>query len=441
MKARPILFLIVTVSSLLTGLWLRTQLRPKPLADIALSQDGAEIPMEVYGGHLFVQATVNGKTGQFLLDSGAADMFISEAKALSLGLVHPSQISPPGSASENASENALENKLQGTRTQATGTQTTRVQNKPTIYVPNVSFQIGALTLTDHRSVVMSKAEVTGLSQYFGRTLDGILGHEFFQQLVVEMDYAQGRLRLHHPKTYRYQGSGQPMLLQVNDRRAYLKAEIAPYGHQPLSATLLLDSGSNGALSIKAGCGVDRQLIAAAPQILQRQLTTFYGIQPIQMGRVQSLTLGTTQLKTPLTTFESDPRGACDRVTGKIGAQILRQFRVIVNYPQQQLILEPLSAPLSRPSDDYSYDLSGLWLQAEGAAFQTYRVANVFPQTPAAKVGLKKGDIVRQINGKSTQQMPLSQIRQLLSQPNPNLQLQIQRSSNVMEFRLGLAPLI
>jgi Aspartyl protease/PDZ domain len=373
--------------------------------------DETEVPFEVYGGHLFIQGKLNGVTpGRFLLDNGAADVFISEAKARSLRLTAQSSVTIPGGNKGIA----------------------------TVYVPDVTVKVGALTLKDHQSVVIPVADIKGLSQYFGRTLDGIIGYEFFQQLVVEVDYAKQVLRLHRPKNYKYQGIGQRLPLQIENRRPYVEATVQPYGYGVSAASLMVDLGSNGALSLTAGCGRDQSLRAAAPKLLQRQATTIHGAQQIYLGRIQALNLAQFHLETPLTHFETHPGAACDLISGKIGTQVLRQFRVIFNYPQQQLILEP-RANLNR-TDAYEYDLSGLRLQAEGDDFKTYRVGAVFSETPAARAGLQTGDILSQINQTPVQQLNLSQIRQQLSEPQTVL-IQVKRGVQLLPFRLKLQPLL
>ena len=116
-------------------------------------------------------------------------------------------------------------------------------------------------------MVIPAAEMKGLSQYFGRSLDGIMGYEFFQQLVVEVDYAKQVLRLHQPKNYQYQGIGQRLPLQIENRRSYVKTTVQPYGYGTIAATLMVDLGSNGALSMTAGCGRDQALKGDSAQTL------------------------------------------------------------------------------------------------------------------------------------------------------------------------------
>ena len=72
--------------------------------------------------------------------------------------------------------------------------------------------------------------------------------------------------------------------------------------------------------------------------------------------------------------------------------------------------------------------------------KTYRVGAVFPETPAAKAGLQKGDILSQINQTPAPQMSLSQVRQQLSQPQ-TISLQVKRGVQLVPFRLKLQPLL
>ena len=408
MKAKALFFFIVTITSGLIGLWLRSHLRPAPLATVSIPSNGTVVPLEIDGRHLFVRTTVSSPSkrqtpGLFLLDNGAADLFISEAKARALGLNLPPTSGP--------------------------------RSNETVYVPHLSFQVGTAKIVDDRSAVLSQAEQTRLSQYFGHPVDGILGYELFQQLVVEIDPAKHRLSLFSPQTYRDRGQGDRFSIQIKDRRPYLEATVLPYGNPPLPATLLVDLGSNGALSIAAGCGTERKLTTTAPKILQRLLTTIRGEQQILMGRVQALKLGPHSIQQPLTVFSTDAE-ACDRLSGKIGSQILQQFRLIFNYSQQQLRLEPQS-DLSRRG--YEYDLSGLWIQAQSRG-NAYRVETVFPDTPAAAAGLQAGDILLQINHRSVEQMSLSQIRQQLSRPGQTV-LQTQRGRKLVQSPLNLRPLL
>ncbi len=411
MKRQVITFLMVTGSSLLLGFVIRYYLPQKISAQVSMVSDRVEIPLEEEGNHLYLQGKINGTSAErLLLDSGAADMFVSEAKAKSLHLKAIAKANIPGPT----------------------------RNIPTANVPGLTIQIGGMTVKDQKSVMIPNAAMTGLKQYFGRPLPGIVGQELFEQLVVEVDYQHHVLRLHRPKTYRYQGKIKPIPLQIKGDRPYVEATVYPYGDEPIKGLFMIDTGSGGGLGISAGCGIDQKLIAAAPRTLLRKLTTIHGPSDVHLGRVQKVLVGQQALERPLTVFTKDTRGDCDRVTGKIGHQILRQFKVIFDYPHRQIILEPNS---NTPTDPYEYDLSGLWIQAAGEDFKTYRVGAVFPDTPAAKAGFQAGDAIKKINGESTTKMSLAQIKQTLSQSGQTIAVEAERGAQKITAALSLKPLI
>ncbi|HEY9826422.1 MAG TPA: aspartyl protease family protein [Stenomitos sp.] len=412
MKLRVYLFLIVTGLSLALGAFIRHTLNQRTQATLVWQGDTATVPFEDYGGHLYIQASANGTPAEnWIIDSGAADVFISQRKAAALNLQPQDQVSIPGES----------------------------HSVSTHYVPRLAVQVGPIALQDQESVAIPASETQGLEQYFGRSLTGILGYELFEQLVVELNYSQHRLRLHRPSTYRYQGTGIRLPLLIQNKRPYVEASILPYGSPPLQGRFMIDLGSNTSVSIKASCGLERRLLAAAPRTLQRQLTTIQGSTPVVLGRLQKFQIGEIAIRQPVAVVSATSKGECDRITGNIGNGILRQFNVILNYPQKQLILEPLRQPTEESAN--SYDLSGIALQAKGAQLNTYRIGNVFPHTPAAQAGLQIGDIVTQVNGKPSQKLTLVEVRQQLSQPNTTARLTIRRGTRKIDTRLNLKPLL
>jgi PDZ domain/Aspartyl protease len=404
---------MLTGFSLALGLVIRDRAQHKVKAQVSFPGDSVEIPFETYGNHLYLHGKLNNTvTHDLLLDSGAADIFISQSKAQAFNLKSVGKSSIPGGATGQV----LTNRVKG-----------------------VTLQLGALTLKDQESVVIPTAETTKLGQYFGRTVTGIVGYELFQQHVVEVDYHHQVLRLHHPQTYRYQGKAKPISLKVQGERPYVEMTVSPYGSPALKGLFLIDLGSGGALSLATGCGLDQRLIVAAPQILVRKLSTIHGAENIRLGRIRQVEIAQQSIDRPIAVFTADRTVECDRATGKIGNQILRQFKVILDYPHRQLILEP--NPRRSSTDPYEYDLSGLWLQATGADFKTYRIETVYPNTPAANAGIQSGDILKEINGQSTKKFSLPQIRQQLSQSGKNIKLVVERAAKPIQTFFALKSLL
>jgi PDZ domain len=393
------LFVLLIGFGLGLGLLIRDRLSQATHAQLVMTGNSAELPFEDYGGHLYLQGKINGDATQdLILDSGAADLFVSDSQAKALKL-------SPQSAK----------------------------------IPNLSWSLGGVTLQDRNSAVLSKTEGEGLEQYFGRRMSGIIGYELFEQLVVEVDFQRHTLVVHRPQTYQYSGKGQRIPLLIEDDRPYINATITPYGYPARSGKLMVDLGSNAALSLTAGCGFEQKLIAAAPRTLHRNLATIKGSNEIVLGRVQTVQFGAIQIQQPTAIFgKTEATEDCDRLNGKIGYQILRQFKVILDYPHRQLILE---TPQAVPPPTYDYDLSGLWLEASGPQLNRYKVGAVTKKTPAQSAGVKIGDEIIAINNRAVSGLTLVQVRQTLSQAGQEITLHLARKTKPITVRLLLQPLL
>jgi PDZ domain len=398
------LFVMLVGFSLGLGLLIRDRLSQRTHATLVMAKDTAELPFEDYGGHLYVQGKVNGiLTQDLIVDSGAADLFISESKGKALKLI-------PNSS----------------------------QNPSAVKPPNVLWALGTLTLKDRNSAVLSKSEIDGLEQYFGRRVSGVIGYELFEQLVVELDFQHHLLQFHHPKTYRYSGNGLRIPLMLEGDRPYINTTIEPYGYPARAGKLMVDLGSNAALYLTAGCGLSQQLIKAVPYTLHRKLATIKGTDEIVLGRVQQLQIGAIQIQQPVTIFSQTETEDCDRLNGKIGYQILRQFKVILDYPHRQLILE---TPQAAQLPIYDYDLSGLWLEASGPQLNRYKVGAITKNTPAQRAGVQIGDEIIALNNKAVSKLTLIQVRQTLSQSGQTVKLRLSRKTKPLTVHLLLQPLL
>jgi PDZ domain len=398
------LFVILVGFSLGLGFLIRDRLSKRTHATLVMAKNTVELPFENYGGHLYVKGKVNGiSTQDLIVDNGATDLFMGESQAKKLKLVP--------SSSETASA-----------------------AKP----PNVLWALGALTLKDRHSAVLSQSDIDGLERYFGRRVSGIIGYELFEQLVVELDFQRHLFKFHRPKTYQYSGNGLRIPLIIEGDRAYIKTTITPYGYPAKPGKLMIDLGSNAALHLAAGCGLSQQLIKAIPHTLHRKLATIRGTDEIVLGRVQQVQIEALQIQQPITIFSQTQTNDCDLLQGKIGYQILRQFKVILDYPRRQLILEPTQAA---KSPVYDYDLSGLWLEAIGTQLNRYKVGAITKNTPATRAGVKVGDEVKKIGNISASKLTLVQVRQALSQVNQTVNLELVRHAKPLTISLQLKPLI
>lgn len=182
------------------------------------------------------------------------------------------------------------------------------------------------------------------SRELGRSVDGFLGSNIFQNYVVEIDYANQVLRLHDPATFSYSGSGQRLPLQfLWDNIPSVHAEVVAQDGTAIQGTFLVDSGATTAVWLtKAFSDAHPEILSEEEAIAVPNVAAVGGEFSARLGWVPAVRLGGFLISMPLTQFSQNTSGifAAPDVAGTIGAQTLRRFTVIFDYPHREMILEP-----------------------------------------------------------------------------------------------------
>ncbi|WP_400190287.1 aspartyl protease family protein [Hymenobacter sp. B81] len=286
--------------------------------------------------------------------------------------------------------------------------------------PLVAFQSDSVrvSLADGAAVapaltmLLLSSDVFDLSGYVGMPIHGILGADVFRSFVVEVEAEARQLTLHRPETYRRPSAGRwaRLPLTLEGDKAYLETQVKVNDSLDMPVKLILDTGAGHALSLETGSDARIQL---PPQRLRTHLGRglsgdVYGY----LGRVRGLTLGPFQLTSLLTSFPDD-NSVRARVpvprNGNLGFELLKRFRVIIDYPHNQLLLRPNA--LYR--DPFEHDMCGLDLMAIGEGFRRYVVSRVEAGSPAAEAKLQPHDEILSINLLPTSNMSLTEISRLL----------------------------
>ena len=182
------------------------------------------------------------------------------------------------------------------------------------------------------------------SREVGRSTDGFLGSNVFRNYVVEIDYANQVLRFHDPAAYSYSGSGQRLPLQfIWNGIPTVQAEVVMQDGTAIMGTFLVDSGATTALWLtKDFSEAHPEFLSAQETIELPSVVAVGGEVSARLGHVAAVRLGGFLVSMPLTQFSQNTSGifASPFVAGTIGAQTLRQFKVIFDYRHREMILEP-----------------------------------------------------------------------------------------------------
>ncbi|MGA2533728.1 MAG: aspartyl protease family protein [Candidatus Aminicenantales bacterium] len=346
---------------------------PKDFA-IAGGLASTTVPFTLVNGHIYLQVKLDGQ-GPFLVlcDTGGANIVTPDV-AKSLGL---------------ASAGAIQGRGVGEKSEDVGLTKVR------------KLEVGDASLADQ---VFAVYPLGGLAEAEGVAAQGLIGYEVFKRFVVEIDYERGRLTLVLPDTFTYKGSGTAVSFKFNDRIPQVEGEI-----DGVPGKFDIDTGSRASLTILAPFAVKHNLKERYGAKVEA--VTGWGVGGSTRGlitRAGILKLGGVEVRGPVTELSLQTKGAFvdPYVAGNVGAGVLQRFNLIFDYGRGRIIFEP-NANNARP--DF-YDRSGMWLNLSKGVFQ---IIDVVAGGPAAEEGLKKGDEILSMDGKTPGQITLAEARSKL----------------------------
>jgi hypothetical protein len=365
--------------------------------------ESASLPFQTDGwGHIFLQGQVEGSKPVWLtIDTGASGSLLDADFARSLGL-------------ELAGEGAV--------TGPAGPVQTSFVRGARVKLPGVE-----LTLES-----ASAMPLEFLSRGCGRRIVAILGYEFFERFVVEIDHAARTLRLRDPDGFTYSGKGESIPITLHAQQPYIRAQVEIGQGKRLEGEFVVDLGSGATLMLASDFDARHGILAAAESPLRESAGGAGGAFELSVARVAALRVGTFTLQSPVVLF---PKGeiTAPGKAGNIGAGLLRRFRVILDYARERILLEPTD----RIAEPDEHDMSGLRFAGDGPDFTTLRVKRVSAGSPAAEAGVQREDILERVNGRAVSELGLSGVRDLLKRHGAELELVVRRGTTERNVKLVL----
>lgn len=255
-------------------------------------------------GHLLVQASIDsGPELWFILDSGAQGHTISAQYAAS----HPM---------DRVGEVAVATYF-------------GIQMQPVWRAR--SLRLGPITLADP---ILNQIDTTELADVLGTEFAGIIGFEFFRQAIIEVDLAGNQLQVHHADSAELQ-SLHWYPLTVDNAHPLVQATIP----QQSDGWYRLDLGAAGEpfgnviftspARKRLNLGADRQLQHVDA-----------GTYQFDIDRLDWIEVAGERFEQRSVAYSADQSGLfCDPFTvGNIGATLLSEHRVFLDYEQERFAL-------------------------------------------------------------------------------------------------------
>ena len=273
-------------------------------------QSALNIPLEIDNNIILMQVGVNNsKPLRFIFDTGASHTVLHSRRGAELGLKPEEQVS--GTATGGAIEGSL--------------------------TSGVSLKVAGAEVSDQQIGMVDFPLPPGFE------FDGVIGYDFINAFVVEIDYLKKVMNLYDPRTYSYKGRGEAIRLVLDDRRIPLvHVEIIPPAGAQLNALLGVDTGADRAFIFNNSFVKKHGLVASMTNIKESVGRGAGGEQQIVVGRAKAAQLGRFVFTNPTVGLVSAPErdGATKEGDWVIGGEMFRRFKVIIDYSRRQMILEP-----------------------------------------------------------------------------------------------------
>ncbi len=285
-------------------------------------------------------------------------------------------------------------------------------------------------------------DIFHLSSIMGKEINGILGHGFFRDFIVEINYGQKRLTFHDPSNYRYRKRRNATVLPliIKQNKSYIQAEIKQENNTIIPTLLVIDTGGSHALWLDVHTN---DLIIVPGNNFSTLLGTglngpIYG----KKGRVNQLKLGNIVFENVLGSFPdsisiSHALGLDGRL-GSLGAEVLSRFNIIFDYQGGTITLKPNKYF----KQDFIYNPSGIEVSNPIPGLPYFIISNVREGSGAYKAGIKIGDEIVSIQGTSVLKLSLNDIFIILrGKPGKKIRMLIKSQQQLIPVEFELERLL
>ena len=264
-----------------------------------------------------------------------------------------------------------------------------------------------------------------LSSTYGIKIDGIMGLSFLRRYVVALDYDKMEMAVFEPGSYQYPEGGYLLKQHFS---SIPKEVVEVNDNTDVRSQFYLDTGSGLCLLMTDDFIEDSAIFKTKRKFYAVNGLSFGGTVPMTLSVVKEIKLGPYSLRdVPVYKFK-DHYGVISYpdVSGVFGNDLMRRFNIVLNYPEHEIYIKPNK----HYSDHFDYSYTGLGFALVNGAIT---VTDIISGSPAAKAGLKEGDII--IGVETNFSNDIQAYKTLLQNANAKLRVTIMRNGQPHVIKL------
>ncbi|TGD59358.1 PDZ domain-containing protein [Flavobacterium humi] len=336
--------------------------------------------------------------------------------------------------------------------------------------------IGDLVDDNHEIYIVLDQDINFSSQ-LGIPVHGILGYHFFKDNFIEINYSKKKIIVYKnseafpPKKLK-KFEGVPLSLELE--KPYIEATVS-LNSKEIRTKLLVDTGGSDALWLFENKNTITVPEKYFDDFLGRGFSgDIYG----KRSRIDKIRIGEKDIDFPTTSFPDGQSlqsvSMVEGRNGSLGSEILKRFTVLFDYAHNRMYLKKNL----NFYDPFNYSMSGIEFQHSGLQWveekvelktefvksentktvfddrptnvkyefklkPLYEVSAVRKDSPGDLAGIKKGDIIRKINGRNAFNYKLQEINDLMqSEEGRVIFLEIERNKGeILKIKIQLKKIL
>lgn len=203
------------------------------------------------------------------------------------------------------------------------------------FIDGVTLAIGPVTLRNQRIMLLQLDNFRRQK----REIRGLIGYDFFARYVVTFDFEEHVLHLSEPKSFKPPRGATRLRLQFAGRVSMIDTFLT-IANRRIPARLEIDTGASQAVVLRHPFVESHDLLKVAANTTTSD-SVASGLRAFVSLPVQQIEIAQWKFADPETSFYGTTQGAggATDTDGLLGNDILRHFRVTVDYSGRGVWLE------------------------------------------------------------------------------------------------------
>jgi len=277
-----------------------------------------------------------------------------------------------------------------------------------------TLKVGKIKM-DTKTVLVLKNDIFNLSRHTGTKINGLIGVDFFQDYIVEVNYASRRVIFYDKSSFFVPKGYENLSMSIEGQKMFVELSVLETDTVKRKVKMLIDTGAE--LNAWFQTFKNESVHSSSKSIRGTIGQGLNGEIVGKIGCLPEICFGNHCLQNPIVSFPdsssiADIIGNSDR-DGTIGSQIMSRFNYIIDFQQKQFYFKPNY----NFSNKFTYNVAGIEITQIYPSLPFTEVWKVWEQSPAAKAGVQIGDQIMEVNGKNSFDLNINDIKGIFQTPS------------------------